>query len=117
MATTNKAKDQKNVIYLYNKTEDVLSMEKKKKGRVKASIDIGEVILDINDKGSVIGIEIFKASKSLQTTKDILSKITDARFSSRQGRDFLVVNLLLLFDDVKITHTTHLPITEEALRA
>ena len=117
MAAANKAKSQKNVIFLYNKTEDVLSIEKKKKGRVKASIDIGEVILDINDKGAVIGIEIFKASKNIGATKEFLSKMTSASLSSRQGQSFLVVRLLLFLDDIPITHTTHLPMTQEVLRA
>jgi uncharacterized protein YuzE len=118
MAKTNKAESEKNVVFLYNKTDDVLSIERKRKDvRVKGSIDIGEVILDVSDKGSVIGIEFLNASKNIGISKDVLSKIEEVHFNVRQGIGFIVVRLAFFLDKKEYTHTTHVPISSEALMA
>jgi uncharacterized protein YuzE len=118
MAKTDKAESEKNVVFLYNKTDDVLSVEKKRKGAiVKGSIDIGEVILDVSDKGFIIGIEFLNASKNIGIPKDILSKIEDVHFNVRQGTDYIVVRLAFFLDKKEYTHTTHVPISSEALLA
>jgi len=116
MAKTSKDYKEKDVIFLYNKTDDILSVEKKTKtSKVKGSIDIGDVILDISNKGTVIGIELLKASKNVGLSKDILSKIEKIHFNVKEGREFLLVRLVMLFGKKEVIHTTHVPMTREAL--
>lgn len=118
MAKTNKAKNEENVIFLYNKTDDVLSIEKKRKdAKIKASIDIGDVILDVNTKGNITGIEFLNASKNIGTTKDTLSKIEKIQFSAWQTADYLAIRLIFHLNKKEITHTTHVPINPEILKA
>lgn len=117
MAKTNKAKNETNVVFLYNKTDDVLSIEKKRKDtKVKGSIDIGDVILDVNTKGNIIGIEFLNASKNIGINKDTLTKIEDIQFNTRQTPDYIAVRLTFQFNKETITHTTHLPINPETLK-
>lgn len=118
MAKANKKASKKDVTFMYNKTEDILVVGKHKKYRkVKASIDMGEVLLDVSTRGSIIGIEILNASTNIGISKESLLKIKDVSFNVRCCPDFTVVQVGLYLDKEAFTHTTHLSINRETLLA
>lgn len=118
MAKTNKKASKKDVTFMYNKTEDILVVGKHKKYRkVKASIDIGEVILDVSTRGSIIGIEILNASKNIGIPKESLLGIKDVSFNVRYGLDCTMARLVLYLDKERFIFTTPLSISREALLA
>ncbi len=57
----------------YDSKEDIFSLSKNKK--VKASIDLGDYIIDIDHKGFVAGIEILNASTNLRLKSEELTEI------------------------------------------
>ena len=61
---------------IYDKNEDILYLSRGRKA--KASIEIGDFVIDIDFKGFVSAIEILNASENLGVKPDVLKKIKEA---------------------------------------
>jgi len=79
----------------YDEESDSLFLNKGKK--VKASLEIGDFIIDIDNKGLVAGVEILNASKYLNLTKEKLKKIKEVKWSIKYGPNWMVVGFVLRF--------------------
>lgn len=86
-------------IIVYDEDNDILSIGKE--GEVEASIDIGDFILDIGDKGSVIGIEIIDVSKVYNIPKKVFSHIKEGTFRVMYHRNYILVMAVLHFEEEK----------------
>jgi uncharacterized protein YuzE len=62
--------------------------------KVKASLDIGDFILDVSHDNLICGIEIMNASENLGVEKDILNKIKSMKMSVRYKTNHVYVLLI-----------------------
>ncbi|MBN2127086.1 MAG: DUF2283 domain-containing protein, partial [Candidatus Diapherotrites archaeon] len=91
---------QEDLLYLYNKS-------KKSKG----SIELGELIIDLEKKGEIVGLEIFNASKYLSNltnkkiTKSDLKKIKPPVISFTPLNGVILIKLIFSIEKEKILAT------------
>jgi len=81
----------------YDKEEDILFFSMKRK--VKASIDIGDFIIDIDNKGFVSGIEILNASENLNISQRKLENMQNALMNVTYKPKYVYISLVIKFKD------------------
>ena len=86
-----------NTKMIYDEEEDILSFSKGRK--VKASIDIGDFIIDVDTNGFISGIEILNASKNLQVSEEHLKDLQKASMSVTYKPNYVYISLLMQFKD------------------
>lgn len=79
----------------YDKENDDLFISLGEK--VKTSLDIGDIILDVSHDNLICGIEIMNASENLGVDKDILNKIKNMKMSVRYKTNHVYVLLMVSF--------------------
>ena len=80
---------------IYDKEEDILSLSRSRK--IKASIDIGDFIIDIDHRGFVAGIEILNASDNLKISVDQLKDLQKASMAVTYKPNYVYITLVMLF--------------------
>lgn len=65
--------------------------------KVKASLDIGEFILDVSRDNLICGIEIMEASENLGVSKEVLSNIQNLKMSVTYKTNHVYVLLMITF--------------------
>jgi uncharacterized protein YuzE len=114
----NPGKETQKVSFFYNKTEDIFTVAKLSREKIKASIEVGDIIFDISHRGSLRGAEILNASKLIGVSKDILASANKAEIRTVQGRDFTYFQVLIWLDEKLIyNYGTHLALTRKVLSA
>ena len=83
-----------NTKIIYDKEEDILFLTKGKK--VKASIEVGDFIIDIDKDGFVASIEILNASENLNLEKEKLANIQKASMVVTYKQNYIYIYLVLL---------------------
>jgi uncharacterized protein YuzE len=66
----------KNAKMSYDREEDILSLSKGIKA--KASIDIGDFIIDVDSRGFIVALEILNASQNLGIKEEMLKSLEQA---------------------------------------
>ena len=82
-----------NTKIIYENNEDILYLSRGK--LTKASIEVGDFIIDIDFRGFVSGIEILNASENLNIEPEILAEIEKARMSVVYKPSYLYILLVL----------------------
>jgi len=82
-----------NTKIVYDKEEDILFLSKGRK--VKASIDIGDFIIDVDMNGFITGIEILNASENLKLTEEQLSSLQEASMVVNYKPNYVVIYLVM----------------------
>ena len=75
------------------------------KSKSKASIELGDIIIDFNTKKEISGVELLDASKffkeikleGVQVGKSLLKEIQGCKIEIVPKRNFILINLILLF--------------------
>ena len=65
--------------------------------KVKASLDIGDFILDVNHNNFICGIEIMDASENLGINKEILKNVKSIKMSVTYKTNHVYVLLMIVF--------------------
>ena len=65
--------------------------------KVKASLDIGEFILDVSHNNLICGIEVMDASENLGISKNILKHIQNIKMSVTYKTNHVYVLLIIIF--------------------
>ena len=81
---------------IYDAEEDILFLSKGRK--VKASIDIGDFIIDIGIGGFVSGIEILNASENLKLQEEQLKGLQEASMAVTYKPDYVCIFLVMKFE-------------------
>lgn len=81
----------------YDEEEDILFLSKQRK--VKASIDIGDFIVDIDQRGFVSGIEILNASENLKISEDQLKELKEASMVVTYKPNYVYISLVMRFEE------------------
>mgnify|MGYP001564913496 CR=1 FL=1 len=66
--------------------------------KVKASLDIGDFILDVSHNNLICGLEIMDASENLGVPKDVLRNIQNMKMSVTYKTNHVYVLLVIGFD-------------------
>ncbi|MBC8500588.1 MAG: DUF2283 domain-containing protein [Nanoarchaeota archaeon] len=86
-----------NTKIIYDKEEDILYLSKGRK--VRASIDIGDFIIDIDHKSFVSGIEILNASKNLNLKEKQLKELRKASMVVTYKPKYVYIYLVMTFKE------------------
>ena len=65
--------------------------------KVKASLDIGDFVLDVSHNDLICGIEIMDASENLGIDKNVLKNIKSMKMSVNYKTDHVYVLLMIVF--------------------
>ena len=90
----------------YDSENDIFSINNGEK--VKASIDIGDFILDVSHNNLICGIEVMDASEKLGVPKDFLKNIKNIKMSVNYTTNHVYVLLAVVF--VKQGKEVNIPI-------
>ena len=69
--------------------------------KFKGNFDVGDIVLDVSNKGKVKGIEFMNASEYLKLNSDLLSHLTDFEFHVDQYKNRIGITLVLIADQIK----------------
>ena len=86
-----------NTKIIYEEQEDILYLSKKR--HVKASIEVGDFVIDVDRDGFISGIEILNASENLNLSPEKLSDITNAKMLVTYKPGYVYMVLALAFKD------------------
>lgn len=75
----------------------------------KASIEIGDIILDLNNKKELVGIELFNASKFIDN-KEILKTLKNCSIEVRKQKGWMILKLKLVGKCEKIESIINIPL-------
>ena len=89
-----------NTKIIYDKEEDILYLSKERK--VKASIEIGDFILDVDMDDFISGIEILNASENLDISPEYLESIQKASMQVTYKPNYAHILLVFAFKDKEI---------------
>lgn len=80
-------------------------------GSVRASLDIGDFVLDVNHKNMISGIEVMEASENLGISKSILKNIKSMKMSVTYKTNNIYVLLMISFRDSEKEVNVQIPLT------
>ena len=81
----------------YDPDNDILFISDGEK--VKASLDIGDFVLDVSHSNFICGIEIMDASENLGIDKDVLKNIKSMKMSVTYQTNHVYVLLIIIFKE------------------
>jgi len=94
----------------YDEEEDILLLSRERK--VKASIDLGDFIIDVDTKGLISGIEILNASQNLGLKENQLKSLKQAAMNISYKPNYVLITLIMHFGnkekDIRIPLTVDL---------
>lgn len=93
----------------YDSENDILSISNGDK--VKASIDIGDFVLDVSHSNLICGIEIMDASDNLGVSKNVLENIKSMKMSVTYSTNHAYVLLAIAFKQVGKDVNISVPLT------
>jgi len=93
----------------YDENNDILFISDGEK--VKASLDIGDFVLDVNHNNLINGIEIMDASENLGFSKDILKNIKNIKMSVTYKTNHVYVLLMIVFKEKGKEVNVPIPLT------
>jgi|SRR3989344_6432298 len=67
--------------------------------RVKASLDIGDFILNVSHDNFICGLEIMDASENLGVSKEVLNNIDNMKMSVTYKTNHVYVLLIIIFKE------------------
>lgn len=79
--------------------------------KVKASLDIGDFVLDVSHNNFICGIEIMNASENLGINKDILGNIKNIKMSVTYKTNNIYVLLMMSFNKNNKEVNIQIPLT------
>lgn len=99
-----------NTKIIYDVEEDIVNFSRGKSS--KASIEVGDFIIDIDSSGFISAIEILNASENLNISKEILENIQKIKMSVLYKPNYLFISLILnlkgIEKDIRIPLTVNL---------
>jgi len=94
----------------YDPEEDILWLSRRRK--VKASIVIGDFVIDVDHDGFVTGVEINDASKNLSLKEEQLKSLKEASMTVTYKPNYVYISIFMKFEgkekDINIPLTVDL---------
>lgn len=107
--------------FSYDKEKDDLFLFNPK-SKSKGSVEIGDVVLDYNNKKELVGIQIINASKLLKNisnekitiVKSILSSLKECKLDIKQSNNLVIIKFYLLGKKKEISPILSVPNIKES---
>lgn len=93
----------------YDSDNDILFISNGE--NTKASLDIGDFILDVSHDNLIIGIEAMDASENLGISKDFLKSIKNIKMSVNYNTNHVYVLLVMAFKNKEKEVNMSIPLT------
>lgn len=78
---------------MYDSEDDILFLSKGIK--VKASIDIGDFVIDVDHRGFIVGLEILNASQNLKIKEEMLKSLEKASMNIIYKPNYVLITLFM----------------------
>ena len=91
----------------YDEEEDILMLSKGRK--VKASIDLGDFIIDVDTSGFVSGIEILNASQNSGLSEEQLKDLNHVSMNVSYKPNYVLITIIMQFANQE--KDIHIPLT------
>jgi len=79
--------------------------------KVKASLDVGDFVLDVSHKNLICGIEIMDASENLGVSREVLKSIENMKMSINYQTNHVYVLLMIVFKKKGKEVNVQIPLT------
>lgn len=79
----------------YDEEEDILVLSKTRK--IKASIDLEDFVIDIDNNGFIVGIEILNASHNLSLNEEQLKNLKKASMNVVYKPNYVYISIIMQF--------------------
>jgi len=93
----------------YDSANDILFISNGEK--VKASLDIGDFVLDVSHENLICGIEVMGASEKLGIDKKFLEQIQNIKMSVTYRTNYVYVLLMMVFKQEGKETNVQIPLT------
>ncbi|MEK6955744.1 MAG: DUF2283 domain-containing protein [Nanoarchaeota archaeon] len=79
----------------YDEKNDILSLHNgfSDNERLKSNIEAGNIVLDLSDKGNIVGVEIMEASDLFDISE--LKNIHEIKFEANKNNKWINVNIII----------------------
>lgn len=93
----------------YNSELDILTLEEDNYDDYSGSAELASFVIDFDESGEVLGVEIIDASEALPLEKDELENISSVECSVERTEEFLKVSVELYIDGSKNVVSSNFP--------
>lgn len=80
----------------YHKKDDIAVFECRDYDNYQRSIDIANFIVDLDEEGNFLGLEVLGASEQLPLTKDEIEEVEDIEFMVKSSEESMVVSVVMV---------------------
>ena len=94
----------------YNPDLDILTVEEEDYDNYSSSAELANFVIDFDESGDVLGVEIIDASEALPLEKDELEDISDVGCSVERTDEFLKVSVEIYIDGSKNVVSSNFPV-------
>ncbi len=91
----------------YDEEEDILVLSKSRK--IKASLDLGDFVIDVDSDGFIVGIEILNASQNLRLKEEQLKDLKQASMNVVYKPNYVHISIIMQFGSKE--KDIHIPLT------
>jgi uncharacterized protein YuzE len=93
----------------YNPDLDILTVEEEDYDNYSSSAELASFVIDFDESGDVLGVEIIDASEALPLEKDELENISQVECSVERTDEFLKVSVEIYIDGSKNVVSSNYP--------
>jgi len=94
----------------YNSELDILTVEEEEYDDYSGSAELANFVIDFDESGDVLGVEIIDASEALPIEKDELNEISQVKCSVERNEEYLKVSVEIYIDGSKNVVSSNFPV-------
>lgn len=94
----------------YNSELDILTVEKEEYENYSGSAEFANFVIDFNDDGEALGVEIIDASVATPLEKEDLENISEVECRVKRTDEFLEISLMIYIDGRKNVVSSNFPV-------
>jgi uncharacterized protein YuzE len=94
----------------YNSDLDILTVEVEGYDDYSGSDELANFVIDFDESGDILGVEIIDASEATPLEKEELKNISEIEFKARRTDEFLEISLLIYIDGNKSVISSNFPV-------
>ena len=94
----------------YNSDLDILTVEEEDYDGYSGSTELANFVIDFDESGDILGVEIIDASEALPLEKDELKDISQVSCSVERTEEYLKVSVEIYIDGSKNVVSSNFPV-------
>lgn len=96
-------------MFEYHEKDDIAVFEYGDYSEYERSVDIANFVVDLDEDGNFLGLEVIGASERLPLTKDELTEVDDVEIEVRNDEGSMMVSIIMTQDNERTS--LNLPVT------